>query len=135
MADSINYRYDPLNAGLFNDDPNADNLRTGMLSVNQTFASLYANLLILDTRTMANVPRDPTNSELVAEFDFSEMLEGRYFGGTNPDGDWMIRWLGATSSSPTVYANMGSNIALTTLADAWAARTTLTYQPVNDLTF
>ena len=125
---ALDYTYDVLNPGVAPDDQNADDLHTGGMKIVATQETVFNNFRVLEARTT------PSSRDAIREYDLSLEFEYPFFGGTNADGDWLIRNLQG-AGQPVVYANVGNNPSVMTLADAWIARLTLMYDNVADLTF
>ncbi len=58
-----------------------------------------------------------------------------YIGKLNNAGDWLLVKMDETSELDLTYANISNNISYTTYATAWAARASLTYEDLDQLTF
>ena len=68
-------------------------------------------------------------------YSFANLSDDTHFGFTNSTNAWLIKMIvDIEGSLVTTYANELNNPTLTTIADAWAARGTLTYESISDIT-
>ena len=68
-------------------------------------------------------------------YTFVNLSDDTYFGFTNSTNAWLIKMVVDVEGTLVAsYANELNNMTFTTIADAWAARTTLTYESISDIT-
>lgn len=79
--------------------------------------------------------QDPLASYKTQAIDDYTTTSVTYFCKMKPDGKWLFMKIDETGNFPTfTYANVSNNPTLTDYATAFAARTTATYESLNNLT-
>jgi hypothetical protein len=88
---------------------------------------------------------DPNNplpvyseAEILAEYQFQDLREASpltYVGYMKNDGSWLFKKLDENTDLSMTYANVSNNAGVTTYADAFTNRATLTYENFDQLTF
>jgi len=79
------------------------------------------------------------DSDLLANYQVNDVDEATskitYVGKQRTDGEWVLQKIDETTGTVIRYANVSNNVLVTSYADAWTSRLTLTYSLSGDLTW
>jgi len=81
-----------------------------------------------------NIPADIIKDYITHDLDEASNPIS-YIGKLNNDGDWLLVKMNETSQLDLTYANVSNNSSYSTYATAYAARASLTYADLDQLTF
>lgn len=113
-------------------DPFSADMHSWFQAISELQALITAGDIVIENR-LGNTVGSPDVFAWVNDVDFitsdTDLTDAShyYYGGINPDGSWAINRYVKPGGTNKAVANETGNPLHTTLASAWAVRTSLTY--------